>query len=97
MRRHVVLALLVLLLVAVLAAACGGGAATTGGQQSPAGSLDGQTLLQERCTVCHNLNRVDSASYDRAGWEASVDRMIARGAQLSEEERAILIDYLVNR
>jgi hypothetical protein len=96
MRRHAVLALFVLLLVATLAAACAGGSATTGGQEPPAGSLDGETLLQERCMACHDLNVVDSASYDRAGWEASVDRMIARGAQLSEEERAVLIDYLVS-
>lgn len=97
MRRHTISALLIILLVAIMATACGGGAPAGGAQEPATGPLDGEALLQERCTVCHNLNRVDSATYDRAGWEAAVDRMIGRGAQLTEEERATLIDYLVSR
>jgi cytochrome c5 len=61
--------------------------------ESPA-PLDGQVLLQERCTVCHDLVRVTGATKDRAEWEQSVDRMIGKGAQLNEEERAVLIDFL---
>ena len=34
------------------------------------------------------------ADYDRAGWEASVDRMIQNGAQLTPEERDAVVDFL---
>ncbi len=55
---------------------------------------DGAALLQERCSVCHSLDRVRGARKGREAWEQTVDRMIRRGAQLNEEERAVLIAYL---
>ena len=57
----------------------------------------GEKLVNERCTVCHDLGRVEAANYDRAGWESAVDRMIARGAKLNPEDRQQVIDYLSNR
>ena len=62
--------------------------------EPPPAPLDGQVLLQERCTVCHDLVRVTGAKKDRAGWEQSVDRMIGKGAELNAEERDVLIGYL---
>lgn len=56
--------------------------------------LDGKTLVEERCGVCHTLERVQAAKQDRAGWEATVDEMIVKGARLSETERSAVIDYL---
>ncbi|HML24967.1 MAG TPA: hypothetical protein PKD09_25155 [Aggregatilinea sp.] len=58
-------------------------------------TMTGEELLQERCTVCHDLARVDSADKDEAGWTATVDRMIGYGAQLNAGERQAVIDYLV--
>jgi cytochrome c5 len=58
------------------------------------GMSSGEQLVQERCTVCHDLTRVEAADYDRAGWEASVDRMIQNGAQLTPEERDAVVDFL---
>jgi cytochrome c5 len=63
--------------------------------EAPAVAIDGQTLLEERCTQCHDLERTTQQQKDRAGWTATVERMINQGAQLDEEEKAILIDYLV--
>jgi hypothetical protein len=60
----------------------------------PPAPLDGQVLLQERCATCHDLVRVTGARKNRAEWEQAVDRMIGKGAQLNEEERDVLIDYL---
>jgi mono/diheme cytochrome c family protein len=57
--------------------------------------LDGDALVNERCTVCHTRERIDAAAKDEAGWTATVDRMIGNGAQLNEEERAAVIQYLV--
>jgi mono/diheme cytochrome c family protein len=57
--------------------------------------LDGATLVQQRCTVCHSINRIESAHKDEAGWTATVDRMIGYGAQLNDQEKAAVIAYLV--
>ena len=58
-------------------------------------ALDGDALINERCTVCHTRERIDAQDKDEAGWTATVDQMIANGAQLNEEERAAVIEYLV--
>jgi mono/diheme cytochrome c family protein len=66
-----------------------------GGDTGGAGmALDGDALVNERCTVCHTRERIDSKDKDEAGWTATVDRMIGNGAQLSDEERAAVIQYL---
>jgi cytochrome c5 len=88
------LLLAVLLVVAAsTVSACGGGAA----EQPPAQesvSLDGETLLQERCTDCHGLGETTSARKTRAEWDETVTRMISKGAELNDEEKTILLDYL---
>ena len=55
---------------------------------------DGMALLEERCTECHGLDRTTSARKTREEWEETVIRMVNKGAQLNEEEQAILIAYL---
>jgi hypothetical protein len=59
------------------------------------GALDGDALVSERCTVCHTRERIDQQDKDEAGWTETVDRMIGNGAQLNEEEREAVIQYLV--
>jgi len=61
-------------------------------EPSPAG--DGAVLLEERCTVCHGLDRTTSARKTREEWEQTVVRMVGKGAELNEEEQEILIAYL---
>lgn len=56
-----------------------------------------ETLLDTRCAECHALSRVTEAKKDRAGWEATVERMVRNGARLSEEEKAVLVDYLASK
>ena len=61
--------------------------------------LDGERLVQDRCTQCHNLARVDRrAGQEQAWWERTVDRMISKRADLlSDDERAVVVKYLTNR
>jgi hypothetical protein len=56
--------------------------------------LDGQSLLQERCSVCHDLGRVERAKKTQEEWKATVERMVGQGAQLNEAEQELLIKYL---
>jgi len=57
-------------------------------------SLNPENLLQERCTVCHDLDRVRKARKDRPGWEKTIAKMVTNGAKLNEVERQALVDYL---
>lgn len=73
------------------------------GQQEPAepeavqeAALDGKTLLEERCTGCHSLEKAKSGRRDLAGWQAVVDDMIKKGAKLNEDETKVLAEYLAN-
>jgi hypothetical protein len=54
-----------------------------------------ETLIKERCTVCHNTDRIYAAKHDEAGWTATVDKMIGKGAKLNVAERQAVIATLV--
>jgi len=51
-------------------------------------------LLEERCTACHDLGRVERAKKTEEEWKASVERMVGKGAQLSQAEQELVIGYL---
>jgi hypothetical protein len=75
--------LIVLFIVAgSVASACGGAGA------------DAESLLQERCTECHALSPTTNAKKSAEEWERTVARMVGLGANLNNEEQAILVDYL---
>lgn len=61
----------------------------------PDSTADGATLLQERCTGCHSLGKVQSAHLDQARWTRTVADMVNKGASLSADEQKVLVDYLV--
>jgi hypothetical protein len=77
--------LILILLVGLFVAACNSGGS---------GSSDGKSLLQDRCTACHTLSRVEKAEKTRDEWGRTVDRMIAMGAELNSDEKDVLLDYL---
>jgi hypothetical protein len=58
------------------------------------GAEDGANLLAVRCSVCHSADRPRQARKSRDQWAQTVTRMIGKGAQLSSEEKSVLIDYL---
>lgn len=55
---------------------------------------NGANLLEERCSVCHPSSRPKSKQKTLEQWENTVNRMMGKGAKLSEEEKVILLDYL---
>jgi cytochrome c5 len=54
----------------------------------------GEALLNARCTVCHNLDRVHKRKDTRDGWEKIVGEMIKKGAVLDDAEREAAVDHL---
>lgn len=90
MKKSTILPILIIiiLLTGSLLAACATSTPT------PSSTLVGQTLMQQRCSVCHSLDRVTTVQKTADQWTITVQRMVARGAQLTTQEQQILIAYL---
>ncbi len=91
--------MLLVLLLGSLLAACGGArektvVPTKEQEEATPAALDGKTLLEERCTQCHDLGRVERAKKTEEEWKATVERMVGKGAQLNEAEQELVIQYL---
>jgi len=97
MKRHSkaipVIVVVFLIAVAAALAGCKSNAASPAATSAPT-AADGATLLQERCSVCHTTDRITQARKTSAEWDTTVTRMIGKGAQLSSEEKTVLVDYL---
>lgn len=95
------------LVVIGLAGACGGGEEPTqvptspptpGEVLSPSAppAASAAELLQDRCTRCHTLDRVQAASKSLAEWQTTVERMRGKGADLTDDEAQVLTEYLAD-
>ena len=97
MTRYLILGMLLAFLLAACStptpAAPAAPAADQPAEPGP-GGLEGPTLLQERCTDCHSLARVERKKADYDKWLVIVRDMDRRGAMLNDEEEAFLVDYL---
>jgi cytochrome c5 len=105
MKRQLAMLIVLLVVVGIAAAQCGGPPAATeapaatkapAATEAPAApaALDGKALLEDRCTTCHNLDRVTQAKKTEAEWKTTVDRMVGKGAKLNQAEQETLIKYL---
>jgi competence ComEA-like helix-hairpin-helix protein len=72
----------VLLLIAGLAA----------GQELPEGK--GKEAVKKVCSGCHGLSTVVGSRRTKIGWERNVDDMVSRGAEGSDEELSVVVEYL---
>ncbi|MFO7569448.1 MAG: hypothetical protein R6W75_06585 [Smithellaceae bacterium] len=54
----------------------------------------GKAIVDKACSRCHGIKKVESASKDAAQWEATLDRMIKKGAKVGPEDRAAVLEYL---
>lgn len=68
---------------------------TTTSLPAEADTLDGEALVQERCTECHSLTRVKNTGRTAEGWQAVVEEMIREGAVLNPDEKAAVLEYLI--
>jgi cytochrome c5 len=71
-------------------------AVPTSANPASSSSLDGAALVQERCTVCHSIDRIQSASKTKDQWTSTVERMIGKGANLNADEKTAVINYLAD-
>jgi len=61
-------------------------------QQLPDGA--GKAETERICAQCHELARSISLRQDRAGWQATMDKMVTLGAKGSDKEFQAVVEYL---
>jgi hypothetical protein len=61
-------------------------------------AVDGEALVQQRCTKCHDLGRVQAAFgvKDQVAWSATVARMLAKpnAPAASAGEQTAIVEWL---
>ncbi len=57
----------------------------------------GEALVQSKCSTCHGIAQVNNAKYSRDIWQATVDRMVLSGMEVTDEQKAQIVDYLALR
>jgi cytochrome c5 len=55
---------------------------------------EGKSLVESRCSTCHPVSLVETAKKTEAEWQATVERMVASGAQLNQTQQELVIKYL---
>jgi hypothetical protein len=55
------------------------------------------TLIESRCALCHSTDLIAQQRLNRARWDATLQKMISWGAQLSAAEQELLLNYLATR
>lgn len=55
---------------------------------------EAKDILNTNCAACHSTARIASARKDLAGWKASIDRMIGKGAILTDAQAGLIAEYL---
>jgi hypothetical protein len=56
-----------------------------------------RAIILDKLQGHHSIDIVLSAQHTREEWNTTLDRMIARGAPINEEEKQVIIDWLVSR
>ena len=83
-----------------------GGSATTVRAQSPTPApapdpaeylAKAKSVFERSCGVCHGLDRPLSKTFDRAGWEKTVERMYKNGAKVNQDERSQVVAFLLTK
>jgi hypothetical protein len=65
------------------------------GQVRPLPEGPGKEETQRLCSQCHELDKSFSLSQDRAGWERTIEKMVAFGMKSTEQETKAVLEYLV--
>jgi competence protein ComEA len=54
----------------------------------------GKEETQKLCSRCHDLDKSVSLNQDRAGWQRTIEKMLAFGAKVTDQEFNAVLDYL---
>jgi len=51
-------------------------------------------VILDSCTACHGIDDYAYYAMDRAGWQKMIDGMKTKGANISDDNQTILLDWL---
>jgi len=54
-------------------------------------------VILDSCTACHGIDDYAYYAMDRAGWQKLIESMKEKGAAISDDDRSILLDWLVSK
>jgi competence protein ComEA len=55
----------------------------------------GRAEVEKHCKGCHEVARSVAPRQDRDGWSHTMTKMVAYGMKISDEDSAVVLDYLV--
>ena len=72
------------------------GPAKPAGQQAQGGDSDAaaKKILEDTCTACHDLDLVSDQHLTKDEWVSIINSMVAKGANLGDKDKPVLVDYL---
>jgi hypothetical protein len=50
--------------------------------------------VQSTCLECHDATRITKQKHDKKWWAQTLSKMVGLGAQVDDDERDALLDYL---
>ncbi|PLX44497.1 MAG: hypothetical protein C0609_05425 [Deltaproteobacteria bacterium] len=60
-----------------------------------ASNADAKALFEEKCGLCHSIDRPLAKNKDHEGWKRTVDRMMKKNpGHISEAEAKTITEYL---
>ena len=99
--------MLLILAVAALGVAVSGVEASTGQPSTVAGLTHqesaapdaealrrGQQIVESACSLCHELDLVESERLSRENWGYIIQAMLVNGSDLTDREIPMVLDYL---
>jgi len=54
----------------------------------------GKRLVEDVCSFCHGLARIKDHAFTRDEWNNVIKGMVSEGAPVTDEEFALILDYL---
>jgi mono/diheme cytochrome c family protein len=54
----------------------------------------GEVVMNRSCLGCHDIVNIRTEALDEEGWTARIGEMLEAGAEVSDEDKPLLADYL---
>ena len=56
----------------------------------------GKTILEAKCLTCHHDDLIQQQRLSKVGWTKEVEKMMRWGVEISDAEKASLVEYLTS-